>query len=139
MSNTLRMGLIVTLCGVLLASPALAQQRKALAPGETAPDLIGEPYPRGPKLNVEWRENTLTLVNFWATWCEPCKREMPMLQAAHEKYGPGTLQVYGVTSEKLTNEELAEFVESMGLTYSVFRMPSEFRRFPTSGTGRLAR
>ena len=116
----------IAVVACLAAAPVLAQG-VMLAPGDEVPDLRG--FDKDKTLQVvDFGKAEFTLVNFWATWCQPCKKEMPMLQAAHEKYGPNSLQVIGVTSERLADEELAEFIESLGLTYTVFRMGEEFRR-----------
>jgi len=113
MSKTLRWSLIAVLCGVLLASPALAQQRKALAPGDQAPELAGVPYPTGPKFTVDWRQNTLTLVNFWATWCEPCKDEMPLLDDLHTRMKDRGFTIVA-PFERWETERVGLFIEGVG-------------------------
>ena len=75
------------------------------------------------------REKTVFL-NFWATWCPPCKSEMPDIQALYEKYGEneGDLIVLGVANPKTeeapnnqdgTIEEVAAYLEENGLTFPV--------------------
>src|ERR1700687_4895731 len=49
------------------------------------------------------------LLNFWATWCEPCKIEMPWFVDLQKKYGPQGLQVLGVAMDDATPKEIAEF------------------------------
>ena len=69
-------------------------------------------------------------LNFWATWCPPCKSEMPDIQALYEKYGEneGDLIVLGVANPKTeeapnnqdgTIEEVAAYLEENGLTFPV--------------------
>ncbi len=69
-------------------------------------------------------------MNFWATWCPPCKSEMPDIQALYEKYGEneGDLIVLGVANPKTdenpynqdgTVEEVTQFLEDEGYTFPV--------------------
>jgi len=143
-------GLIAVLCGLLLATPALAQQRQALAPGDTAPDLIGEPYPRGPKFKVEWRENTLTLVNFWATWCVPCRDEMPLLEDLYTRMKDRGFTIVA-PFERWERDRVGLFVDGVGGVSYVLLRPDATVDFywggvnikPTSflvnGSGRILR
>ena len=149
-SNTMQKILVATLCGLLLATPALAQQRKALAPGDQAPDLAGVPYPTGPKLRVEWRENTLTLVNFWATWCEPCKDEMPLLDDLYTRMKDRGFSIVA-PFEPWEKERVGLFLEGVGgVSYTVLQPDATVDFYwggvnikPTSflvnGTGRILR
>lgn len=72
----------------------------------------------------------LVFLNFWATWCGPCQKEMPDIQAIYEEYGlnEGELVVLGVANPKsaeypnsndVTAEEVAAFLEEGGYTYPV--------------------
>jgi len=121
-----RLVCLLALLAFLAALPAHAQG-VMMAPGDKVPDLRGFDLDQTLQV-VDFEQAEFTLINFWATWCQPCKEEMPMLQAAHETYGADSLQVIGVTSENLSNAELAEFVAAMGLTYTVFRMGPESQR-----------
>ncbi len=81
------------LCLVVGAAGALAapQAPKAAAPRD--PELIdGKGYE---KLVQQYRGKPL-LVNFWATWCEPCRDEYPMLNELAKQYAPQGLKVVGV-------------------------------------------
>lgn len=57
------------------------------------------------------------LVNFWATWCAPCRREMPLLQTTYEQL-KGRLVVLGVAMDE--PEPVADFIDSLGITYPVW-------------------
>jgi thiol-disulfide isomerase/thioredoxin len=64
------------------------------------------------------------LVNLWATWCEPCRFELPTLAALHERLGARGLRVVGVNLDDLkTPAELREFAQRRGLTYSLWHDP----------------
>ena len=61
------------------------------------------------------------VISFFATWCAPCKRELPVLQKLYEKYGPQGLKVVVVSIDKDPEEvaRLAEFAKERGLTFPV--------------------
>lgn len=67
----------------------------------------------------------VVLVNFWGTWCEPCKREMPALEAAHQRLGDQGLAVIGIDlandelSRGSSEEQIRAFVEQFGVTYPI--------------------
>jgi thiol-disulfide isomerase/thioredoxin len=99
---------------------AQAQGGLALAPGDVAPavhgaDILGQP------VRVDYGSTNYTLVNFWSTWCEPCKMEMPALQKLHEEHANDGLQVIGVLYDSARDEEMGEFLDSLGVTYTVIR------------------
>jgi thiol-disulfide isomerase/thioredoxin len=60
-------------------------------------DLAGNP-----RRLVDWQGKAL-VCNFWATWCAPCREEMPLLEAAHRRYGPKGLQIVGVAVDSADN------------------------------------
>lgn len=57
------------------------------------------------------------LINFWATWCEPCRREMPMLMDLQSEYGAAGLQVVGIALDDI--QSVRNFVQTYGITYTV--------------------
>lgn len=59
------------------------------------------------------------LLNFWATWCEPCKVEMPWIVDLQKKYAPEGLQVLGVAMDDAGPQEIAKFTQQMGVNYPV--------------------
>ena len=90
-----------------MAQPEIAAARNIAF---TLPDLEGNP-----RSLEEWRGRPL-LVNFWATWCAPCRREIPLLKDVQATHG-GALQVIGVAVD--TVEEVKAYAESAGFNYPV--------------------
>ena len=59
------------------------------------------------------------LLNFWATWCGPCKIEMPWFVELQNEYGSQGLQIVGVAMDDSGKDDIAKFVKEMGVNYPV--------------------
>jgi thiol-disulfide isomerase/thioredoxin len=70
-----------------------------------------------------------TLVNLWATWCIPCRQEMPELERVHQSAGERGVRVIGVSiDDAVTRDHVPGFVEEMGVTYPIVVAEAEFIR-----------
>ena len=58
------------------------------------------------------------VINFWATWCAPCLKEMPELQRFSEQHRD-TAQVWGVSFEDTDRDSIVEYVERLGITFPI--------------------
>jgi len=67
----------------------------ALAPSASAPDFTLRTM-GGPNLRLQEQRGRVVMVNFWATWCGPCRQEMPQLNKLYEKYRASGFQLLGV-------------------------------------------
>ena len=88
--------------GLLLASiVALVVPNLVLAAevGKTAPDFTLKSLD-GKNLKLSEMAGNVVLINFWASWCGPCREEMPLLNALHNKYEPLGFTVLGVNVEE---------------------------------------
>jgi thiol-disulfide isomerase/thioredoxin len=77
-------------------------------PDATLPDSNGNPHHLS-----EYRGHPLVL-NFWATWCEPCRREIPLLQALHQQKGD-SVQIVGVAVD--FQKDVLPYAQTKGITY----------------------
>ena len=75
----------------------------------TLPDLQNKPQ----KLD-QWRGKVL-VVNFWATWCEPCREEIPMFVKVQEKYATKGLQFVGISIDQA--DKTSEFTRKFAVNY----------------------
>lgn len=64
----------------------------------------------------QWRGKVL-VVNFWATWCPPCREEIPTFIAVQERYKDRGLQVVGIAIDQ--REKVANFADEIGVNYPV--------------------
>lgn len=77
----------------------------------TMPDLAGQPQPMS-----QWKGKVI-LVNFWATWCAPCRKEIPLLVARQNELGARGLQVVGIAVDQV--DKVKPFAAEMGINYPV--------------------
>lgn len=74
---------------------------------------------RGKTMQLASLRGKAVLVNFWATYCEPCKIEMPWLVELQKKYGPQGLQILGVAVDDADEKTISEFARKMKVNYPV--------------------
>jgi len=80
--------------------------------------------------------DSVVLLNVWATWCLPCREEMPSIQALHERYGGRGLKVVAVSVDDPGAEAaIRDFVREYGLTFEILHEPSGAiqRAYQTTG------
>lgn len=99
--------------------PVDAQQAQ-----RTAQPAIGYPAPdfrlatlAGPEFTLAQQRGTPMVINFWATWCAPCQRELPALQATAERYA-GQVQIVGIDQGE-TAELVQSYAAEQGLTFLI--------------------
>ena len=87
-------------------------------PGTTAPDFTLQSLD-GKTVHLSDFRGKAVLLNFWATWCEPCKLEMPWFVELEKQYGPQGLEVVGVAMDDSGKDTIAKFAKEMGVNYPV--------------------
>lgn len=89
------------------ASPDAAASAEMFA--LTLPDPQGRPEPM-----TQWRDKVL-VVNFWATWCEPCREEVPALIRTQQKYAPNGVEIVGIAVDSAA--KVRDFAKEYGISY----------------------
>ncbi|HEY4685194.1 MAG TPA: redoxin domain-containing protein [Dehalococcoidia bacterium] len=98
------------------AKNATGQAPSATA-GRAAPDFL-LPALDGSTLRLSELQGRPVLVNFWATWCPPCRAEMPALNAAYESHADEGLIIVAVNLREST-ERVSDFADEFGLAFPV--------------------
>ena len=89
-------------------------------PAYSAIDMAGD------SVHVASLRGDVVLLNVWATWCIPCRKEIPELQALHESYSGRGLRVLGVSVDQAgADADVADFARAFGMTYPILRDPDE--------------
>jgi cytochrome c biogenesis protein CcmG/thiol:disulfide interchange protein DsbE len=91
------------------------------AKGSIAPTFELKSIPDGKVIPIASLHGKAVLLNFWATWCGPCKIEMPWLVDLQKKYGPQGLQIVGVAMDDTDDKEINDFTHKMGVNYIVLK------------------
>ena len=86
--------------------------------GDSAPDFTLKTLD-GKQLQLSSLRGKAVMLNFWATWCEPCKIETPWLVELQKKYGDQGFQVLGVAMDDAGEKAIGEFARKMQMNYPV--------------------
>jgi thiol-disulfide isomerase/thioredoxin len=89
-----------------------------LAQNTPAPDFTLESLD-GKSMRLSDFRGKAVLLNFWATWCGPCKIEMPWFVELQKEYGPDGFQIVGVAMDDSSKDDIAKFAQEMGVNYPV--------------------
>jgi thiol-disulfide isomerase/thioredoxin len=123
MSRTWQAVLFVTVAAIALIAGLLLRpgnrEEPAIQPPASAaglmqaalPDLTGRSQPLS-----QWKGKVL-VVNFWATWCAPCREEIPALIQVQNQLGPKGLQIIGIAIDQA--ERVTPYVTEMRINYPV--------------------
>jgi cytochrome c biogenesis protein CcmG, thiol:disulfide interchange protein DsbE len=105
----------------LLGFGLLSKGEAAIAVGDPAPDgdLESLAAPGGADQIADYRGGWL-LINFWASWCEPCRDEAPVLEEFWRRHHGEDVTVLGVNLDD-TSEDARDFISEFGLTYPQLR------------------
>lgn len=111
--NGLAIGMLLVLASFCWAPASWSADKKmpafSLAGLGDSPQVISSENYKGKVL----------LVNFWATWCPPCRREIPSLVRIHEENNKKNFTVIGISMDKSKKEKVDAFVKKIGVTYPV--------------------
>ncbi len=116
----LPVGALILLLVVLVAGPAMAAKKMPEFSGKTVND-------QG-KFDSATLQGKVVLVNFWATWCPPCRKELPSLMKLQEKYRDKGLAVVGISMDEGGANYVGKFLAKQKVTYPVILGNGELAR-----------
>jgi len=143
MSPTTR-GLIAAMTLSLALLPACKPAREAPAPmdgddGATSAGSASTAIPApafslldldGKRVELAQFKGQVLVIDFWATWCPPCREAIPELIAMKKKYGPRGFDIVGISMDENPARVVPPFIEQYGINYPVVmadaQVPSDF-------------
>jgi protein-disulfide isomerase/peroxiredoxin len=105
---------------VLVAAGAAYGWGRTASKGERAPDVAVQLL-HGGVLSLGDLRGQVVLVNFWATWCPPCRVEMPGFQRVYEARRDDGFTILGLSTDLIPDEQIRWFLEQRGIEYMVGR------------------
>jgi peroxiredoxin len=123
--------------GLFAATRMLGDELFPVSVGSEAPDFSARTLDAQPRTKTlaDYR-GQVVLLNVWATWCAPCRVEMPGIQALHDAYAPRGLKVVAVSIDDAgTEASIRKFAETFGLTFEILHdAPGAIQRaYQTTG------
>ena len=110
---------VVAVVGLLVFG-LLSKGSSRLQPGDAVPTASLPLLEGGGRESLAAQRGRWVLVNFWASWCIPCRAEAPALEEFQRRYGGPRFTVVGIDTQDLSGDALA-FVERYGLSYPQLR------------------
>ena len=89
------------------------------APDFSATDLLGN------DIALSDFQGKVIFLNFWATWCPPCRAEIPGFVEIYEKYKAKGMQIIGISVDRIKPEKVLEFVKKYKINYPVIMANSD--------------
>ena len=111
-------GVAALLFGLIYTSTRLDLGSSLVRSGDPMPDFTLSDL-NGKAAGLASLEGQVVILNFWATWCPPCRREMPLLDAVQKEYGPRGVTVVGIDLEE-PPETVRAYIESVGVAYPIW-------------------
>ncbi len=120
---------VLVIAAMLFVGSNLARKRQAEAARTgalVAGQIIGKPAPDftlktldGKTLTLSQLRGKAVVLNFWATWCPPCKVELPWFVDFQKQYAGQGLEIVGISEDEGGKDKVAAFAKEMGVNYTI--------------------
>jgi cytochrome c biogenesis protein CcmG, thiol:disulfide interchange protein DsbE len=115
------LGIVVVLAAGLALGLKLAPEIFPVEVGSTAPAFTATDLKTGRSATLADYSGQVVLLNVWATWCEPCKIEMPSMEQMEKELGPKGLKIVAVSIDEGGPEAVRQFARDYGLTFRILQ------------------
>jgi cytochrome c biogenesis protein CcmG, thiol:disulfide interchange protein DsbE len=106
--------------GLVAATRLMRDQLFPVTIGSTAPNFRAKVLGANTYKTLDDYKGKVVLLNLWATWCEPCLREMPSIERLHQAYGDKGLSVVAVSVDAYANDDsVRAFARHLGVTFEI--------------------
>ena len=117
---------------LLAGATACSEKNRTPAPSSDGRVEVGLPAPAyatvslgGDSVSLAGLRGKVVLINIWATWCHPCRDEIPELIAIHSRYRDRGLELIGVSVDTDGDEVIRTFMADYKMTFPIWRDPDE--------------
>jgi cytochrome c biogenesis protein CcmG/thiol:disulfide interchange protein DsbE len=126
---------VVVLTAVVVLGVLLSPEIFPVEVDSKAPDFQATALATGKVKTIADYKGRVVLLNVWATWCQPCRLEMPSMERLQHELGPEGLQIVAVSIDEGGADVVKEFVREYGLTFEILHNPSRSieRIYQTTG------
>ncbi len=101
----------------------LSPQIFPVAVDSRAPDFHATDLGTGRRVTLADYRGQVVLLNVWATWCQPCKVEMPSMEQLQKELGANGLKIVAVSVDEGTSDVVRQFASDLGLTFQILHDP----------------
>lgn len=138
MTNRQQWAVVAGVVAVVLALGFVVTHRSQIHPlgvGDRAPDFRAVRLPGGRPASLADYRGQVILLNIWATWCQPCRVEMPSMERLWRKLQGTGFRVVAVSIDKEDSTVVNAFVKELGLTFDILHdQPGTIQeRYQTTG------
>ena len=97
----------------------VSPKNEKIAPNFTLETVTGE------KISLKDFKGKTVLLNFWATWCQPCKKELPSMQRIYEELSSEGVEVVAISIDRNKKERVKQYIKNHNLTFPILLDPGQ--------------